>query len=45
MQTFCDSVRKQHFPLAQRPIKAVCAPEHINVIQTEDGTNDGEQFT
>lgn len=37
-------VRKQHFCLAQRPLKAVCIPEHINMIQTEDGTNDDEWF-
>lgn len=37
-------MRKQYFPLAQRMVKVVCAPEHINITEIEDGTNNGEQF-
>lgn len=39
-----NCTRKQYFPLAQRMVKVVCAPEHINITEIEDGTNNGEQF-
>lgn len=39
-----NSRRKQYFSLAQRIVKALCAPEHINIIQIENGTNNDEQF-